>query len=154
MCGFVVTTRVRDIKHMTEQQKFRGPSDTGYATNGKLAFGHVLLDINGEHQVQPFKTRKGNILVFNGEMYDSNIDNDTAFLGNGLDLFGFQFISNTDWHGSFVYYKAKENKLFIARDHFGAKPLWIYKKGKEITVTTSLRSIYWKKLIRKSMHIF
>ena len=149
MCGFVVTTRVRDIKHMTEQQKFRGPSDTGYATNGKLAFGHVLLDINGEHQVQPFKTRKGNILVFNGEMYDSNIDNDTAFLGNGLDLFGFQFISNTDWHGSFVYYKAKENKLFIARDHFGAKPLWIYKKGKEITVTTSLRSIYWKKVNTK-----
>jgi len=145
MCGFVVTTRVKDIELLTNRQKFRGPTDTGYASNGKIAFGHVLLDVNGEHQVQPYKTKKGNILVFNGEMYDSNIPNDTAFLGNGLDMFGYQFISNTDWHGSFAYYKPKENKLIVARDHFGAKPLWIYKKGKEVTVTTSLRSITWKK---------
>ena len=44
-------------------------------------------------------------------------------------MFGFQFIQNTDWHGSFAYYKVKENKLIIARDHFGSKPLWIHKKG-------------------------
>ena len=144
MCGFVVTTR-NDIVELTEKQKFRGPDDTGYATIGNLSFGHVLLDINGEHQVQPFKTKKGNILVFNGEMYDSNIPNDTAFLGNGLDMFGFQFIQNTDWHGSFAYYKVKENKLIIARDHFGSKPLWIHKKGQEFTVTTSLRSLTFKK---------
>ena len=138
MCGFVVTTRTNDIEYITKRQKFRGPTDTGYASNGKLAFGHVLLDINGEHQLQPYKTRKGNILVFNGEMYDSNIDNDTAFLGNGLDMFGYQFINNTDWHGSFVYYKTKENKLIVGRDHFGAKPLWIYKKAK----TLQLQQVY------------
>ena len=85
MCGFVVTSRVNEIKTMTMKQKFRGPTDTGYTIKNGLAFGHVLLDVNGEHQVQPFKTKKGNILVFNGEMYDSNISNDTAFLGNGLD---------------------------------------------------------------------
>jgi len=154
MCGFVVTTRTKDIEYMTERQKFRGPTDTGYASNGKLAFGHVLLDVNGEHQVQPYKTKKGNILVFNGEMYDSNISNDTAFLGNGLDLFGYQFISNTDWHGSFVYYNPKLNILTVARDHFGAKPLWIYKKGKDITISTSLRSIYWKKVNTKMYNHF
>lgn len=144
MCGFVVTTKVDEIELMTRRQKFRGPCDTGYASDGKLAFGHNLLDINGEHQIQPYKTRKGNILVFNGEMYDSNIPNDTAFLGNGLDMFGYSFISNTDWHGSFAYYNPKEQRLIVARDHFGAKPCWIYKKGKEITVTTSLKSINWK----------
>ena len=154
MCGFVVTSRVNDIETMTMKQKFRGPTDTGYAVEGDLAFGHVLLDVNGEHQVQPFKTKKGNILVFNGEMYDSNISNDTAFLGNGLDMFGFPFIYNTDFHGSFVYYKKKENKLIICRDHFGSKPLWVYKKGKDITITTSLRSIHWKEANPKVFNQF
>ena len=144
MCGFVVTTRVKDIEHMTMRQKHRGPTDTGYASDGKIAFGHVLLDVNGEHQLQPYKTKNGNILVFNGEMYDSNIPNDTAFLGNGLDMFGLSFISNTDWHGSFVHYNVETNILTVARDHFGAKPLWIYKKGKDITISTSLKSIYFK----------
>ena len=154
MCGFVVTTKVKDIELLTNRQKFRGPTDTGYASDGKLAFGHVLLDVNGEHQLQPYKTKKGNILVFNGEMYDSNIANDTAFLANGLDTFGYKFITNTDWHGSFAYYKPKENKLIVARDHFGAKPLWLYKKGKEVTVTTSLKSINWKKFNPKMIQYY
>ena len=144
MCGFVVTTRLDDIELMTMKQKMRGPDNTGYWRDNTLAFGHNLLDVNGEHQLQPFKTKKGNILVFNGEMYDSNIANDTAFLGNGMDMFGFNFISNTDWHGSFAYYNPEKQILIVARDHFGAKPLWIYKKGKNLTVTTSLKSIYFK----------
>ena len=61
MCGFVVTSRVKDIETMTMKQKFRGPTDTGYTVKNGIAFGHVLLDVNGEHQVQPFKTKKGNI---------------------------------------------------------------------------------------------
>ena len=152
MCGFVVTTRKNDVEYMTMRQKHRGPSDHAFWKDDNVAFGHVLLDINGTHQVQPFKTKKGNILVFNGEMYDSNMDNDTAFLGNGLDLFGYRFIGNTDWHGSFVYYDRKANKLVIARDHFGAKPLWIYKKGKDITISTSLRSIHFKENNKKMTH--
>ncbi len=144
MCGFVVTTRINELETLMNKQKFRGPDDTGYWADEKIGFGHVLLDINGEHQLQPFKTKKGNILVFNGEMYDSNISNDTAFLGNGLDMFGFKFISNTDFHGSFVYYDRKANKLIFGRDHFGTKPLWIHKKGTDFTITTSLRSVEHK----------
>ena len=150
MCGFVVTTRRHDIEYMTTRQKHRGPTDTGYYKDGRFAYGHVLLDVNGEHQVQPYKTKKGNILVFNGEMYDSNISNDTAFLGNGLDLFGYRFIGSTDFHGSFVYHNKQTQKLIIVRDHFGAKPLWIYKKGNDITISTSLRSIYWKEANRQA----
>ena len=154
MCGFVVTSRINDLEVMTQRQKFRGPTDTGYWADEKIGCGHVLLDINGTHQLQPFKTRKGNILVFNGEMYDSNIDNDTAFLGNGLDMFGFKFVSNTDFHGSFAYYDRKNNKLIFGRDHFGAKPLWIHKKGTDFTITTSLRSIPHKVVNQKAFGAF
>ena len=115
MCGFVVTTRRHDIEYMTTRQKHRGPTDTGYYKDGRFAYGHVLLDVNGEHQVQPYKTKKGNILVFNGEMYDSNISNDTAFLGNGLDLFGYRFIGSTDFHGSFVYHN-KQTRFFVLEE--------------------------------------
>ena len=152
MCGFVVTTEVGKIKPMTEAQQFRGPDDVSYWSDGRLAMGHVLLDINGEHQVQPYETKKGNHLVFNGEMYDSNIPNDTKFLADGYEAYGFKFIEFADWHGSFAYYKGDE--IVIARDHFGAKPLWYKLDDKEFTATTSLRSIFNKEVDMKKWKHF
>lgn len=144
MCGFVVTTEVSKIKLMTEAQRFRGPDDVSYWNDSHIAMGHVLLDINGEHQVQPYETKKGNHLVFNGEMYDSNIANDTKFLADGYETYGFKFIEFADWHGSFAYYK--DDEITIARDHFGAKPLWYKLDDKEFTASTSLRSIFNKEV--------
>ena len=107
MCGFVVTSDIISIEPMIEAQKMRGPDDTGIWKDSRIAMGHVLLDINGEHQVQPFVTKKGNIMVFNGEMYDSNIANDTAFLAHGFETYGHKFVEFSDFHGSFVFYKPK-----------------------------------------------
>ena len=140
MCGFVVTNSDKDIKAMLYRQKHRGPDAQHFWSDGNISMGHALLDISGETQLQPYKTKRGNILVFNGEMYDTTNPNDTVFLANGIDTYGTKFIEHTNWHGSLVHYNPKEQTLMIARDHFGAKPCWVYTKGGEITVSTSLRS--------------
>ena len=141
MCGFVVTTDIENCGKMMERQQFRGPDGMAMWKNDKIAMAHALLDISGKKQLQPYKTKKGNYLVFNGEMYDTNIQNDTKYLADGLEHYGFKFLEWNDWHGSLAWYKPETNKLIICRDHFGAKPLWVHKKGKNVTVTTSLRSL-------------
>ena len=141
MCGFVVTTDIENCGKMMERQRFRAPDGMAMWKNDKIAMAHGLLDISGKKQLQPYKTKKNNYLVFNGEMYDTNIQNDTKYLADGLEHYGFKFLEWNDWHGSLAWYQPEKNKLIVCRDHFGAKPLWIYKKGKHVTVTTSLRSL-------------
>ena len=80
MCGFVVTTDIENCAKMMERQQFRGPDGMAMWKNDKIAMAHALLDISGKKQLQPYKTKKGNYLVFNGEMYDTNIQNDTKYL--------------------------------------------------------------------------
>jgi len=143
MCGFVVSTEGNNIDDMLDAQRFRGPDARGETIRyfNALTWSHVLLDISGEKEVQPYITSKGNIMVFNGEMYDSNIPNDTKFLADGYEKYGFKFIEFTNWHGSFCYMDYKKGICDIVRDHFGTKPLWMRReKNKGISITTSLAS--------------
>ena len=133
MCGFVATTDINNVQRMLERQDHRGPDGNYYMRSQDIAIGHALLDISGAQQHQPIVTKKGNLFAFNGEAYDSNIENDTVFMANGFEMFGLRFLSQTDWHGSIVYYDKTTREVTAIRDHFGAKPLWMYKKGEEIT---------------------
>ena len=64
MCGFAGTTNHPLIEMMIKKQEHRGPDALEYWSDENFAFAHVLLDINGERQVQPYITPKGNILLF------------------------------------------------------------------------------------------
>lgn len=140
MCGFVITQNKNMVVTMLERQGFRGPDLMHFWADEKVSMGHALLDISGERQKQPYKTRKGEIIVFNGEMYDTTKPNDTAFLANGYDMYGLKFLQYTNWHGAIGIYSPKTTQLTLIRDQFGAKPLWFYKKGKAFAASTSLRS--------------
>ena len=148
MCGFVVSTDGGNMDKMLDAQRFRGPDHRGETIRyfSTLTWGHVLLDISGTKEVQPYITKKGSILVFNGEMYDSNIPSDTQFLAEGFEKYGLKFIEFTNWHGSFCFMNYQTMEMTICRDHFGAKPLWIRTEpiiengGGGVTITTSLAS--------------
>ena len=100
---------------MLERQGFRGPDLMSFWADDKISMGHALLDISGEKQKQPYKTKKGEIIVFNGEMYDTTKPNDTAFLANGYDMYGLSFLAYTNWHGAIGIYAG--SKLHLATRH-------------------------------------
>ncbi len=145
MCGFVGTTEKALVKLMLGKQEHRGPDGNRYWRDDTFAFGHSLLDINGCSQYQPYVTKKGNIVVFNGEMYDSDMQNDTMWLAEGLDNYGQKLVEACDWHGSLAWYKPEENEIVLIRDHFGTKPLWYRIEGKRFEFSTSLKSFLYKK---------
>ena len=146
MCGFAGTTNHPLIEMMIKKQEHRGPDALEYWNDENFAFAHVLLDINGERQVQPYITPKGNVLLFNGEMYDTTIPNDTEWLGKAMDMYGFKFLEHTDWHGSIAWYLPKQGKLVLIRDHFGAKPLWWRWDGVQFEFSTTLTSFFGKEI--------
>jgi len=146
MCGFIGTTNHALGELMLQKQAHRGPDASTYWSDETFKFGHALLDITGAGQTQPVITPQGNILLFNGEMYDSREKNDTVWLGKMLDKYGMPVLEWTDWHGSIAYYNPTNGLLTLVRDQFGTKPLWWKWDGQTFEFSTSLKSFLHKEM--------
>ena len=112
MCGiYGITAKDPDfIQNFIEVCKHRGPDGQGIWNDDSVTLGHNLLSImaNPNNSQQPWKTPKGNILVYNGEIFNyyelkakhsDFIDTtgcDTELLAWGLDKFGLNFIDEID----------------------------------------------------------
>lgn len=127
------------IASMTDVIAHRGPDGSGLHQEPGLALGHrrlAIIDLAGG--IQPMHTADGALkIVFNGEIYNFQT------LRRELEALGAVFVTNSDTevllHGwrywktamleklrgmfAFVLWDATEQTLFIARDHFGKKPL-------------------------------
>ncbi len=148
MCGItgLVNLQGYDIspsllKVMTRAIEHRGPDGEGNWVYKNIGFGHrrlSILDLS-DNAKQPMISSDGNlILSYNGEIYNFQE------LRAELQQFGYKFSSSSDtevllyafhkWGvGSFVklngmfalsIYDKSANKLFIARDRYGIKPLY------------------------------
>jgi asparagine synthase (glutamine-hydrolysing) len=90
----------------------------------------------------------GNVVVFNGEIYNyvkmrdqlaSNGQNflstgDTAVMLRALSLHGWQAIRWFRGMFAFAFWNIKERKLVMARDSLGIKPLYLAKSHSGIRV--------------------
>lgn len=139
----------------------RGPDDHGvfYETFHKynLSMGMRRLSIidlsNGK---QPMISSDGNIIiVFNGEIYNflelkkDLIQNGITFITNSdtevvlkmYEYWGVKSFSMLDGMFAFSIHDKKLNKLFIARDYFGEKPLYYTKSQDSFIWASELKSI-------------
>ena len=123
----------------------RGPDDRGIwiSKDEKIFLGHTRLSIQDISNLgsQPMISKcKRYVIIYNGEIYNLNAlkktipkavncslnsNSDTEVLLNSLIHNG---IENTckfiDGMFSFAFFKINEEKLYIARDKFGEKPLY------------------------------
>ncbi|HEX9606040.1 MAG TPA: asparagine synthase (glutamine-hydrolyzing) [Gemmatimonadaceae bacterium] len=140
----------------------RGPDDHGTYRDlcrpTACVFGHTRLSIidtsAGGHQ--PMTTADGRFtLVYNGEIYNF------AQLRRELEAHGdtFRSLSDTEvlvagyarWGQSvaprlrgmfaFAVWDAVERKLFLARDHFGVKPLYYVQTSDGLTFASEVRAL-------------
>lgn len=165
MCGicgiihFDTTHPVSDqmLKRMNSIITHRGPDDEGYFLdqNVGLAMRRLsIIDLSTGNQ--PMFNEDGSVvIVFNGEIYNY------LELRARLEKLGHHFVTNSDtetivhayeqWgeacpeklRGMFVFaiWDAKEQKLFIARDRLGLKPLYYYNDGKQLLFASEIKSI-------------
>lgn len=121
-------------------QAHRGPDSTNVVTRGSCVFGHnrlAVIDTNSRSD-QPFVSNDGNFaLVFNGEIYNyrqlrSQLEakgyvfdtrSDTEVLLNLLIDEGKNALKKLTGCFAFCFYDIRENKLLLARDTMGIKPL-------------------------------
>ena len=129
MCSIEGTTSPDfDIRLFAQANKCRGPDGTEYYHDDKVAFAHNLLAIspNPNKKSQPYVTDKGNVLVYNGEIFGLRNDQwDVEWLANYIEQHGVKGLSNNiNGMWAFCWYEPSKDKLTLCRDHFGIKPLY------------------------------
>ena len=140
MCGiYGITAKDHGfINQYIDKCNHRGPDGRGTWGDDTVTLGHNLLSImaNPGASRQPWITPKGNILVYNGEIfnyyelktkYKQFVDTtgcDTELLAWGLDNFGLDFINEIDSMHGFAYYNIKKKEIILSRDHAGIKPVF------------------------------
>jgi asparagine synthase (glutamine-hydrolysing) len=147
------------IGAMSDQLYNRGPDTEGMWLSKHAALGHrrlIVVDPSGGDQ--PMTRSKGNrtyTMVYNGELYN------TDEIRSQLKARGYRFRSHSDtevlltsymeWGAdclpklngifAFAIWCEEEEKLFIARDRLGVKPLFYYQKGSTLLFASEVKSI-------------
>lgn len=128
------------LNRMNESIRHRGPDDHGIWSDPEkgIFLGHQRLSIqdlsNEGHQ--PMHGRRGGTIVFNGEIYNFrslkqqfndysfHSDSDTEVLLALFERDGEECLSAFNGMFAFGIWDSKYEKLFLARDRVGVKPLY------------------------------
>jgi asparagine synthase (glutamine-hydrolysing) len=131
-----------DVESMTRTLAHRGPDASGRHVDGPTAFGHRRLSIIdlSEAADQPITNEDGSLwLVFNGEIYNfrelrNGLEGRHRFRSHGdaeviLHLYeerGDEAIEGLDGMFALALWDAKRQRLLLARDRSGKKPLFYH----------------------------
>jgi asparagine synthase (glutamine-hydrolysing) len=141
----------------------RGPDGAGAvhtqcrATRHEVALGHRRLAIiDPVGAPQPMRaTAAGLTLVFNGEIYNfrdlrrtlelaglnCERDSDTEVLLRGYELWGHDVVHRLRGMFAFAVWDERDESLFLARDRFGEKPLFIAARGDSLFFASEIKAL-------------
>lgn len=147
MCGIAGLVLFKDkvdfdpetaIQAMVKALHHRGPDDVGFYKEGNIYLGHArlsIIDVDGGHQ--PLISPDGDAIIGNGEIYNYVELKEKIKFKNYLTQSDFEpalhICLETDpesgfnqWRGMYAatLHLAGSNSVFLARDHFGIKPLY------------------------------
>ena len=130
---------------MIARMKHRGPDDEGFYYYNEVALGQSrlsIIDLAGGHQPM-YSSDKKLALVFNGEIYNYKeltaeleqkgytfvTKSDSEVLLHLYEEYGKEMLGLLNGMFAFAIYNQDTNKLFVARDRVGVKPLYIFNHG-------------------------
>ena len=165
MCGIVGFCDLKGdpvsaglLQRMTDRLSHRGPDGEGYYTDGPVGFGHrrlAIIDLSPAGH-QPMASRDGDVVItYNGEIYNF------PKLRIELEALGYHFHSRTDtevvihayeewgeqcvdyFNGMFAFaiLDRKKQRLFLARDRYGVKPLYWYCQNGVFIFASEIKAI-------------
>ena len=147
---------------MIESLKHRGPDNSDFISLNNGFIGHTrlsLVDLSDAGN-QPMRSSKGNIISFNGEIYNFlelsrifniklNTKSDTEVLMLLIEKIGFEnALNNLKGMFAIAYYSTIDNTLYLSRDRMGEKPLYYYRTADSILFASDLDAIVKSGLVK------
>lgn len=167
MCGFVgIVNYKKDLTNdkdillkMEASLALRGPDEKGTYVSNNVLLGHrrlIVVDPVGGKQpmIKKFEDNEY-VLVYNGELYNTedirkdlieegfqfNSYSDTEVLLNSYICYGEECVKKLNGIFAFAVYNKNKNKLFLARDPMGVKPLFYTVKNNNFIFGSEIKSL-------------
>lgn len=148
---------VNELKNGMERIRHRGPDGTGtwISTNGQVGFGHVRLSIiDLETGAQPMHSDDGRFtIIYNGEIYNYielrkelgeeafRTHSDTEVVLRAFQRWGADCVNRLRGMFAIAIWDAVEQRLFLARDRFGIKPLYWAKTSAGLYFASEVKAL-------------
>lgn len=168
MCGIVgfvnykkdVPNYKNVLNNMLQTLSYRGPDEEGSYINNYVCLGHkrlIVLDPKGGKQPMVEKYSFGEyVIVYNGQIYNTKELKETL-LENGFSFNGYSdtevllksyihyksdVVNHLNGIFSFAIWNTQTQELFLARDHFGIKPLFYTQFNNSFIFASELKAIF------------
>jgi asparagine synthase (glutamine-hydrolysing) len=150
----------QELCAIRDHMSARGPDGKGtwFSKKGEIGLAHQrlsIIDIN-ERAAQPMSTTDGQCVIsFNGEIYNYKAlrqqleyqgiqfrtQSDTEVLLHLYRQKGVAMLSELRGMFAFALWDAKKNKLLLARDPYGIKPLYYADDGWTVRVASQVKAL-------------
>ena len=157
------------LESMTSTMAHRGPDGHGFhfSANGKLGFGHrrlSIIDLNTGDQ--PMCNEDGTVwITFNGEIYNYRelrtqlkghghtfkTASDTEVILHAYEQWGEECVTRFNGIFAFGIWDEKHQQLYLARDHFGVKPLYYHDNGHALHFASEMKAILCDNRVSRSV---
>ena len=158
MCGIVGSVNVKWKNDPLKSLIHRGPDFQHFIQLKNLYLGHTRLSIQdlSSSGNQPMESSNGRyLIVFNGEIYNHweirkklekrgflfNSTSDTETLLNAWSQWGKESVNLLNGIFAFSIFDKEEKKLFIVRDQFGVKPIYVYHKNEKFAFSSEIKTL-------------
>ncbi|CAN5477517.1 asparagine synthase (glutamine-hydrolyzing) [soil metagenome] len=145
------------IEKMNQCIAHRGPDDHGTWSDPQkqIYFGHLrlsIIDLSPQGH-QPMKADSGNVIVFNGEIYNYNeirplagnrkykSSSDTEVILYIYEKYGEQCLQLFNGMFAFALWDENKQELFLAKDRAGKKPLYYTTQGGVFAFSSEIKSL-------------
>jgi asparagine synthase (glutamine-hydrolysing) len=143
---------------MNDLQEHRGPDDSGLYADHRCVLGHrrlAIIDLSIDGR-QPFESDDHRFqLVFNGEIYNYielrdelehlgwhfRTRTDTEVLLKAYQQYGEACLIKLNGMFAFAIYDTLRNRLFLARDRVGIKPLYYTLDGSTLYFASEIKAL-------------
>ena len=151
---------------MADSIRHRGPDGEGFHHSRDVSLAHrrlSILDIDGGAQPM-FNEDGGVVVVYNGEIYNhrklrrelegaghvfASSHSDTEILVHGWEEWGTELPAKLNGMFAFAVWDERERSLFLARDRFGIKPLYMADSGGIYSFASELRALFASGLVER-----
>ena len=156
------------LKAMTDRIEHRGKDGEGHYIDESIALGHRLLQTNKKLKgEQPLLNNTKDIMVVSDSVinnykelkkeledkkykFETNLPEEVIV--HGYEEWGHNITKKLRGSFAFAIYNKKEEELFLARDGWGAKPIYYYQNDKTLLFASEIKAIFEYPGIVEKLH--
>ena len=145
------------VEKMTRTLVHRGPDDDGLFVDGRVGLGFrrlSIIDLTGGRQ--PIFNEDGSAaIVFNGEIYNYRglaeelsaaghtfkTRSDTETILHAYEQYGDDCVLHLRGMFAFAIWDHRKQRLFMARDRLGVKPLYYYRDARFLAFASEIKAL-------------